>query len=89
MKAKCALRKQYDRLVRKHRAMSDDLDIVQGVYGLGYMYDSQLFTDYAALDDKLQGMAEVLKIKRRRKVDPDGPGYEAYLLQILNLWRQP
>jgi hypothetical protein len=67
MKAKCNSGKRYDRLVRKHRTMGHHLDVLQNVMGLGYMYDSQLYRDYVALDDKLQGIAENLKIKRRRK----------------------
>ena len=67
MKARSTLRKRYDRLVRKHRAMSDDLDILQAVMGLGYAYDTDLYADYVALDDRLQSMAETLNIKRRRK----------------------
>jgi hypothetical protein len=69
MKTKCALRKKYDGLVRKHRTMSDQLDVLQAVMGLGYTYDSQVYTDYLVLGDTLQGIAEALNIKRRRKCE--------------------
>jgi len=84
MQAKCTLRKRYDKLVRKHRYMRDKLKIVQAVYGLGCAYDSDLYADYVALDDKLQSMAEALKIKRRRIAYLDAPGYEAFLLDLLH-----
>jgi len=63
-------RKTYKRLIRLHHEIDHELVILQGVMGLGYMYDSTLYLCFRSLDRKLRRLEKTLKVRSLRPPDP-------------------